>query len=69
VNALSILDRLMAVDVDRIPHDDINHDQQPIRLLKSDFLERFTHVTPQVVLIIGLASRRLAAMVWRRLPC
>ena len=51
---MSILDRLMAVDVDRISHDDINYDQQPIRLLKSDFLERFTHVTPQAVLIIWL---------------
>jgi sterol desaturase/sphingolipid hydroxylase (fatty acid hydroxylase superfamily) len=51
---MNILDRLMAVDVDRISHDEINHDPQPIRLLKSDFLERFTHVTPQAVLIIWL---------------
>jgi sterol desaturase/sphingolipid hydroxylase (fatty acid hydroxylase superfamily) len=51
---MSILDRLMAVDVDRISHDEVNHDLQPIRLLKSDFLERFTHVTPQTVLSIWL---------------
>jgi len=51
---LNILDRLMAVNVDHISHDEVNHDLQPIRLLKSDLLERFTHVTPQAVLIIWL---------------
>ncbi|MCS6846726.1 MAG: sterol desaturase family protein [Anaerolineae bacterium] len=51
---MNILDRLMAVDVDAIPHDKVNYDQTPVRLLKSDFLERFTHVTPQAVLAIWL---------------
>lgn len=51
---MKLLDRLMAVDVDAIPHDKIIYDQEPVRLLKSDFLERFTHVTPQAVLAIWL---------------
>ncbi len=33
---------------------EISHDEQPIRLFKSDFLEFFTHVHPVVVLIIWL---------------
>jgi sterol desaturase/sphingolipid hydroxylase (fatty acid hydroxylase superfamily) len=32
----------------------INHDEEPIRLFESDFLEFFTHVHPAVVLIIWL---------------
>jgi sterol desaturase/sphingolipid hydroxylase (fatty acid hydroxylase superfamily) len=32
----------------------INHDETPIRLFQSDFLEFFTHITPAVVLIIWL---------------
>lgn len=51
---MNILDKLMAVNVDDIPHDKVNYDQVPVRLLKSDFLERFTHVTPQAVLAIWL---------------
>lgn len=35
-----------------MPHIEINHDKEPIRLFKSDFLEFFTHITPQAVLII-----------------
>jgi sterol desaturase/sphingolipid hydroxylase (fatty acid hydroxylase superfamily) len=31
---------------------EINHDPEPIRLFKSDFLEFFTHIHPVVVLII-----------------
>jgi sterol desaturase/sphingolipid hydroxylase (fatty acid hydroxylase superfamily) len=31
---------------------EINHDKEPIRLFKSDFLEFFTHIHPVVVLII-----------------
>jgi sterol desaturase/sphingolipid hydroxylase (fatty acid hydroxylase superfamily) len=33
---------------------EINHDEEPIRLFKSDFLEFFTHVHPAVVLLIWL---------------
>jgi sterol desaturase/sphingolipid hydroxylase (fatty acid hydroxylase superfamily) len=33
-------------------HLPIDHSDEPIRLFKSDFLEFFTHITPQVVLII-----------------
>jgi sterol desaturase/sphingolipid hydroxylase (fatty acid hydroxylase superfamily) len=32
----------------------INHDKQPVRLLKSDFWESLTHIHPAVVLIIWL---------------
>lgn len=35
-----------------MPHIEINHDKEPIRLFKSDFLEFFTHITPTAVLII-----------------
>ncbi|MCS7325203.1 MAG: sterol desaturase family protein [Thermoflexales bacterium] len=49
---MNFLDRLMAVNVDTIPHDAISHDTKPIRLFKSSFLEFFTHVTPQAVLAI-----------------
>lgn len=51
---MKLLDQLLAIDVDAVPHDKISYDQEPIRLLKSDFLEPFTHITPQVVLIIWL---------------
>ncbi len=33
-------------------HIEINHDDEPIRLFKSDFLEFFTHISPIAVLII-----------------
>jgi sterol desaturase/sphingolipid hydroxylase (fatty acid hydroxylase superfamily) len=33
-------------------HININHDKEPVRLFKSDFLEFFTHITPTAVLII-----------------
>ncbi len=33
-------------------HIQINYDQKPIRLFKSDFLEFFTHIHPAVVLVI-----------------
>jgi sterol desaturase/sphingolipid hydroxylase (fatty acid hydroxylase superfamily) len=48
------LDRLFAFDIDEIPHDKINYDQQPMRLFKSDFLEFFTHVTPAAIVVIWL---------------
>jgi sterol desaturase/sphingolipid hydroxylase (fatty acid hydroxylase superfamily) len=51
---MTLLDKLMAVDVDTIPHDKIIYDQTPVRLLKSDFLEKFTHITPQMVCIVWL---------------
>ena len=35
-------------------HLQINHDPEPIRLFKSDFLEFFTHIHPAVVVIIWL---------------
>lgn len=31
---------------------EINHDEEPVRLFQSDFLEFFTHITPVIVLII-----------------
>jgi len=34
-----------------MPNIEINHDKKPIRLFQSDFLEFFTHITPQAVLI------------------
>jgi sterol desaturase/sphingolipid hydroxylase (fatty acid hydroxylase superfamily) len=51
---MKLLDRLMAVDVDTIPHDKIIYDPEPVRLLKSDFFEFFTHITPQAVTAIWL---------------
>jgi sterol desaturase/sphingolipid hydroxylase (fatty acid hydroxylase superfamily) len=33
---------------------EINHDEEPIRLFKSDFMEFFTHISPVVVTIIWL---------------
>ena len=33
-------------------HYKLNHSEEPIRLFKSDFLEFFTHITPQAVVII-----------------
>ena len=33
-------------------HYKLNHSDEPIRLFKSDFLEFFTHITPQAVVII-----------------
>lgn len=35
-------------------HYPINHDSEPIRLFRSDFLEFFTHIHPAVVVIIWL---------------
>jgi sterol desaturase/sphingolipid hydroxylase (fatty acid hydroxylase superfamily) len=35
-------------------HLPINHDETPIRLFKSDFMEFFTHISPIVVIIIWL---------------
>ncbi len=35
-------------------HYPINHDSEPIRLFKSDFLEFFTHIHPAVIVIIWL---------------
>ncbi|HEX9012347.1 MAG TPA: sterol desaturase family protein [Anaerolineaceae bacterium] len=35
-------------------HYPINHDLEPIRLFKSDFMEFFTHIHPAVVVIIWL---------------
>ena len=35
-------------------HYPINHDPEPIRLFKSDFLEFFTHIHPLVVVVIWL---------------
>lgn len=51
---MRLLDQLLAIEVDVIPHDKILYDQEPVRLFKSDLLEFLTHVTPQVVLIIWL---------------
>ena len=35
-------------------HTKIIHDDTPIRLFKSDFMEFFTHITPQAIVIIWL---------------
>jgi len=35
-------------------HTKIIHDETPIRLFKSDFMEFFTHITPQAIVIIWL---------------
>ena len=35
-------------------HVDLNHDERPIRLFNSNFLEFFTHITPITILIIWL---------------
>lgn len=35
-------------------HSAINHDPEPIRLFRSDFLEFFTHIHPAVVIVIWL---------------
>lgn len=37
-----------------MPHPPITHDETPIRLFKSDFMEFFTHISPLVVIIIWL---------------
>ncbi len=36
------------------PHPPITHDEVPIRLFKSDFLEFFTHISPTAIVIIWL---------------
>lgn len=59
---MKLLDNLMAVDVDTIPHDKIIYDQEPVRLLKSDFLERFTHITPVAVTVLWLPVVVIAAV-------
>ncbi len=33
-------------------HVELNHDEQPIRLFKSNFLEFFTHISPIAILVI-----------------
>ena len=33
-------------------HVELNHDEQPIRLFKSNFLEFFTHISPLAVILI-----------------
>jgi dihydroceramide fatty acyl 2-hydroxylase len=37
-------------------HLEINHDKEPVRLFRSDFLEFFTHIHPVVVLIIWIPA-------------
>jgi len=37
-----------------MPHVELNHDEKPIRLFKSDFFEFFTHISPVAVLVIWL---------------
>lgn len=41
----------------------IDHSEEPIRLFKSDFLEFFTHITPQAVVIIWTPV--IAWLLWR----
>ncbi len=35
-------------------HVELNHDEQPIRLFKSNFMELFTHISPIAILIIWI---------------
>lgn len=44
-------------------HSPINHDPEPIRLFKSDFLEFFTHISPITVLIVWLPV--IGYFTWR----
>jgi sterol desaturase/sphingolipid hydroxylase (fatty acid hydroxylase superfamily) len=37
-----------------MPHIELDHSDQPIRLFKSDFLEFFTHMSPITVLVIWI---------------
>jgi dihydroceramide fatty acyl 2-hydroxylase len=48
-------------------HLEINHDQEPIRLFKSDFLEFFTHIHPAVVVAVWLPVSLffLGSAIWR----
>lgn len=41
----------------------IDHSDKPIRLFKSDFLEFFTHITPQVV--VAIWTPVIAWLLWR----
>jgi sterol desaturase/sphingolipid hydroxylase (fatty acid hydroxylase superfamily) len=43
----------------------INHDPEPIRLFKSDFLEFFSHITPTVVVLVWVPV--VAFFLWRAL--
>jgi sterol desaturase/sphingolipid hydroxylase (fatty acid hydroxylase superfamily) len=43
----------------------INHDPEPIRLFKSDFLEFFSHITPVVVVLVWVPV--VAFFLWRAL--
>ncbi len=43
-------------------HVELNHDEQPIRLFKSNFLEFFTHITPIAILVIWIPI--LAICFW-----
>ena len=42
-------------------HYKLNYSEEPIRLFKSDFLEFFTHITPQAVVIIWTPTSALAS--------
>jgi len=35
-----------------MPYVELNHDEQPIRLFKSNFMEFFTHISPIAILVI-----------------
>jgi len=41
----------------------IDHSEQPIRLFESDFLEFFTHITPQVV--VAIWTPVIGWLIWR----
>ncbi len=51
---MKLLDELMALDASAIPHGEINSDPKAVRLFRSRWLEFFTHVTPQAVVLIWL---------------
>ena len=42
------------LEVEPMTHPEIIHDETPIRLFKSDFLEFFTHISPVTVMVIWL---------------
>jgi sterol desaturase/sphingolipid hydroxylase (fatty acid hydroxylase superfamily) len=43
-------------------HIELNHDEQPIRLFKSNFMEFFTHISPIAILVIWIPI--LAGCFW-----
>lgn len=47
---MSTLENLIAFDPESFVEGQVIIDIKPIRLLKSNLLEKFTHITPEIVL-------------------